>query len=110
SDHALISCVFSVPLDHCAPRQRRSFRGADWEEFPDLLDAHLVRHPLPPLPLHSPEDIDAFVDGLTERVVTVLEAHVPLARPCPYARHWWNGELSTLRRAYNAVHQAITKH
>jgi hypothetical protein len=109
SDHALISCVFAIPLEHCAPRQRRNFRGADWKEYSGLLESHINDNPLPPLPLTSPEDIDTYVDALTSRLVTVLEAHVPLTRPCPYARRWWNGELSALRRAYNATHRAITK-
>ncbi|KAJ7867886.1 hypothetical protein B0H14DRAFT_3441519 [Mycena olivaceomarginata] len=51
--------------------------------------------PLSPIPLHTPVDIDAYVDALTARIVTILEAHMPLARPCPYTRCWWNGELSS---------------
>jgi hypothetical protein len=109
SDHALISCTFAIPLEHHAPRQRHNFRGADWEEFPDLLNAEIARKPLPPLPLHTPEDIDEYVDTLTERITTVLDNHVLLARPSPYSRRWWNAGLSVLRRAYNAAHHAITK-
>ncbi|KAJ6462871.1 hypothetical protein C8R45DRAFT_841494, partial [Mycena sanguinolenta] len=98
SDHALISCVFAIPLEHCTPRQRRNFRGTDWDGFPDLLDAHLLSSPLPPLPLRSPEDIDNYVDALTEGITSVLDRHVPLARTSPYSRRWWNDGLSTLRR------------
>ncbi|KAF7366527.1 putative RNA-directed DNA polymerase from transposon X-element [Mycena sanguinolenta] len=109
SDHALISCVFAIPLEHCAPRQRRNFRGTDWDEFPDLLDAQLHSEPLPQLPLCSPVDIDNYVDALTERMTGVLDRLVPLARASPYSRRWWNDGLSTLRRAYNTAHRAIAK-
>ncbi|KAJ7200618.1 hypothetical protein GGX14DRAFT_340025, partial [Mycena pura] len=98
SDHALISSTLAVPLEHRMPRQRRNFRGTDWDEFPSLLDAELANKPLPPLPLHTPEDIDNYVDTLTERLTTVLERHVPLTRPSPYSRRWWNAGLSVLRR------------
>ncbi|KAJ7235685.1 hypothetical protein C8J57DRAFT_1248308 [Mycena rebaudengoi] len=94
---------------HSVPRQCRNFRGADWEEFPDLLDTEIARKPLPPLPLHTPKDIDDYVNALTKRITTVLDHHVPLAHPSSYLRRWWNTGLSVLRRMYNAAHHAITK-
>ncbi|KAJ7937868.1 hypothetical protein B0H13DRAFT_2302339 [Mycena leptocephala] len=109
SDHSLISCSFAIPFEHCTPCPRRNFRGADWEAWPDLLDDHLAPHLLPPLPLRSPADVDAFAEAFTARVVTVLEAHITLTRVSPHTRHWWNGQLTALRHEYNAAHRAIAK-
>ncbi|KAF8178189.1 hypothetical protein K438DRAFT_1978163 [Mycena galopus ATCC 62051] len=88
SDLALISCIFTIPLEHCAPRQCHNFCRVDWKEFSDLLESHIATNPLLPLPLTSPEDIDAYVDTLTSHLVTVLEAC-----PSPYTHHWWDSDL-----------------
>ncbi|KAJ6532303.1 hypothetical protein DFH09DRAFT_933212, partial [Mycena vulgaris] len=105
SDHVAILTSFDLAVTHHTPPPRRNFRGADWKEYPTLLDKHLVAHPLPPLPLRSREDIDAYTDALTRAIVTTLETHVPLARLSPFTNRWWCKLLSILRSAYNRAHR-----
>ncbi|KAJ7791466.1 hypothetical protein B0H14DRAFT_2253129, partial [Mycena olivaceomarginata] len=80
---------------------RRNFRGTDWSEWEEALESRLAVNPLPPLPLSSHADIDAYTDSLTSSIVAALEAHVPLSRPSPFTNRWWCKKLSELRAVYN---------
>ncbi|KAF7354484.1 putative RNA-directed DNA polymerase from transposon X-element [Mycena venus] len=109
SDHAAVYAKFDVTVTHREIPLRRNFREADWDEFPARLEMHLAANPLPQLPLSTREEIDAYTETFTHAFICAIEEHVPLAKPSPYAKRWWNKTLTLLRKAYNAAHRAIVK-
>ncbi|KAJ6572480.1 hypothetical protein DFH09DRAFT_886343, partial [Mycena vulgaris] len=104
-DHVAILTSFDLVVTHHTPPPHRNFRGADWKEYPALLDKHLTAHPLPLLPLRTCDNIDAYTDALTRSIVSTLEMHVPLSRPSSFTNRWWCKLLSVLRNAYNRTHR-----
>ncbi|KAJ7149187.1 hypothetical protein C8R43DRAFT_829693, partial [Mycena crocata] len=105
SDHVAIHTSFDVAVVHREAPPRRNLRGADWKGWENVLKVHLAASPLPPLPLNSPTEIDAYTDALTHVVVGALDVHVPLSRPSPFTNRWWSRALSELRTTYNRVHR-----
>ncbi|KAJ7450542.1 hypothetical protein FB451DRAFT_965976, partial [Mycena latifolia] len=95
--HLAITTVFDIAIVHCDQPPRRNFRAADWKEFSPVLSAHLVANPLPPLPLTSPAQIDAYTDAFTAVMTSAIAEHVPLSRPSPYSCRWWCAALKILR-------------
>jgi hypothetical protein len=85
SDHVAVIATFNVSIVHRELPRRHNFRGVDWKEFLRLLREHLDAAQLPTSPLSTKEDINAYTDTVTQALVTVIEAHVPLSCHSPYA-------------------------
>ena len=97
SDHRAIETTFQCEAPPTLPPTARfSFREAPWadinRELRDL-EAEVIDI------TDSPE-LDATVGRLTGRISAAIRQLVPVARPSPYGKRWWNPELTVLRNSY----------
>lgn len=44
-----------------------------------------------------------------EIVTDAIDQHNPIAKPCPYAKRWWNEDLSLLRKAYSRLRNQMSR-
>jgi hypothetical protein len=87
----------------------------DWEEFNEELEARLAEIPAP-TPLASKILFHAAVEALTGTIQDMIHTTVPITKPSPHAKRWWNKELLNLKKKKNRLssssykNRAISKH
>jgi hypothetical protein len=102
TDHMPILTVLDLPLERKVSPPSYNFRMADWKVFNEELAARLVDIPLPAI-LTTEVDFQNAVDNLTSTLQDVICTTIPMLKPCPYSKCWWNKELSDLKKAKNKL-------
>src|ERR1700723_4440396 len=74
----------------------------DWKVFNEELAARLVDIPLPAALTTELEFQDA-VNNLTSTLQDVIRTTVPMTKPCPHSKRWWNKDLSDIKKAKNKL-------
>jgi hypothetical protein len=74
----------------------------DWKIFKEELVARLIDIPLPTT-LTTDDDFQTAVESLTSTLQDVIRTTVPVSRPCPHSKKWWNKELSDLKKRKNKL-------
>ena len=109
TDHVPILTIIDLPLERKLQPPFPDFRQVDWPTFNKELTTRLVDIPLPALLTHD----DAFqkaVDDLTATLQEVIRTKVPMSKPCPHSKRWWNKELSTLKKLKNKLSSTSYKY
>lgn len=96
SDHAAILTTLNLPDSDTPlipPAPRLNWKKADEQKLVSSLSASLqpLTHSLPSSPTRL--ELDACVNQVTEAINTSVHAAVPLAKPLPNARRWWNSAV-----------------
>ena len=93
TDHVPILTVIELEIPSTDYAATRNFKGVDWEEFNGKLSTLL--HDIPAAaPITSEEQFHRATSNLMDTLQKVIEEHVPLSKPCPHAKRWWNKELT----------------
>ena len=79
-----------------------NFRTADWKAFWEELAQQLTQIPELSMLRDDAQFQDAVAD-LTEAIQATIEAVIPLSKPAPHSRRWWNDELSGLKKHLNKL-------
>jgi hypothetical protein len=97
TDHFPIETILdiSAPLVEAIPR--RNFRCVDWDDFNKALQTRLGRLPAPSK-IRMVEEFRERVQRLDEAVDDTIAEKVPLTRPCPHSKRWWNQDLKKARK------------
>ena len=104
---------FEVPV--AAIEGRRNFRAVEWPKFREALLDQLGLMP-DPCTLSDEAQFQEVVNDLTSAIQAAIQQMVPTSKPSPYSRHWWNEDLSCLKRQMNRLgsesyrHHAVTDH
>lgn len=115
TDHVPILTTIDIQAAHRPMVPYRNFRMTDWEEFRERLTANLADHPMP-RELSNKREFNSAVSSLTQALQDTIEEAVPLSKPILYSKHWWNSDLSLLKKEKNQlnhllyIHQACTDH
>ncbi|GLB41456.1 putative encoded by [Lyophyllum shimeji] len=110
TDHLPVITEVELPLARTSFPPSKNFPAADWEAFSDALKEKLSLHP-PACRIASKEEFDAKVNLLTSIIQEVIadDRIVPMRKPCPFSKCWWNAELTQLKslwsRASNEAHK-----
>ncbi|CAK5280784.1 unnamed protein product [Mycena citricolor] len=108
TDHMPILSELIINVGTCAQTPRRVWRAADWKGFRNTLATHLEAHP--PKPLRSPGDIEAEIETIDTAINIAVDKHVPLAKPCPHTKRWWNPKLTDERRVTQKMQRISYAH
>ena len=101
SDHRAVVTEFDVDEETVPQEARLLLKHAQWPKVRDHVAAHLQQDNF----LHS-YDIDELAAKITSIAQEALERHCPKAKPSPYAKRWWNADLTALRQAYTMQRNA----
>ena len=101
-DHVPIHTIIDTGILPTAFEPYRNFRTADWKALWEELAQQLTRIPEPSMLRDDAQFQDAVTD-LTEAIQATIEAVVPLSKPVLHSRHWWNDELSGLKKHLNKL-------
>jgi len=102
SDHGHIHTTYSIRRPEPARVGKMLFKEANWNK----IGAHIsnLKHSNP-----CPPDLDMAAQWLQDTVSDTLAKYCPRSKPSPYARRWWNGELTSMRRSYTAARNRASK-
>src|ERR1700690_2653779 len=102
TDHMPILTILDLPLERKVSPPSHNFRMTDWKAFNEELAACLVDIPLPTA-LTTEIDFQDVVNNLTSTLQDVIRTTVPMTKPCPHSKRWWNKDLSDLKKAKNKL-------
>ena len=102
SDHLAIISVFDIEISAQMRRERLLFKEAPWQRIREAASNILKTSPLP---TGTQEKCDRLIDAVSQAV----QAHTPIARPSPYAKRWWNKELTSLRGAQSRLRNLLRR-
>ena len=101
ADHLPVHIVLETFPQWSAPVERCSFEKVDWPAFIRMLTQHLQDEEVSAnLHIDTAEDLDKFVDSVTQAIQAAIERHAPKIWLSPFAKWWWTSELTRLRRKY----------
>ena len=93
TDHVPILTVLELEVPSNVHNATHNFKGVDWEEFNEKLSTLLLDIPMP-MPITSEEQFHKATNDLMLALHRAIEENVPLSKPCPHAKRWWNKELT----------------
>ena len=102
TDHLPILSKLDIPIARSPPRSFRNFRATDWDDFTSHLTDILA--PLPsPKRILSHTQFRTALDVLNAAISNTIEKHVPISKPLPHTKRWWNQDLTTARKKKNRL-------
>lgn len=102
TDHVPIHTIVDIYTDHKESAPFRNFRMTNWPEFREKLAENLADIPTPK-ELKSEEMFNKAVQSLTQVLQDTIEEAVPLSKPMPHSRRWWNADLTRLKKEKNRL-------
>jgi hypothetical protein len=114
TDHVPILTVLDIEVVHNPTAPFRN-RMVDWKGFREHLAKQLKEIPEPKR-IETEKEYNEAINALTTVIQDTIKDAVPLSKPVPHSRQWWNKDLSTLKREKNRInnqsyiHRAITNH
>ena len=101
SDHRAIMTEFDVSEETELQEARLLIKHAQWPRVRKEVGAALAQDNL-----LANYDVDELAARITSTTSDALEKHCPRAKPSPYAKRWWNADLTSLREAYTKQRNA----
>lgn len=102
TNHYPIFALFNLDIDRVEPAPRRNFAKADWEDFTTLLRNKLSTAGLTKGELTSKQDMQTNLRKLTHVISETIEIQVPITKPLPFTKRWWNKDLEIKRKQKQA--------
>ena len=104
TDHYPICCTIDVQVEQFTPPTTKNFKEADWQTMRKILKSNLPEHIQK---IRTKAQLDNQLEALYETILKTIQETVPDRRPTPYAKRWWNAELTEHRkRAKRKARQA----
>ena len=96
SDHEAIETHLNLQAPQPTSEPKRLWKSAPWSKIRDKIQESVEEM----RPSNTPSDIDGYYKELQRIILKAIEELVPLAKPSPYAKRWWNTNLTDLRKAF----------
>jgi Endonuclease-reverse transcriptase len=115
TDHVPILTILNIEATHNPTAPFHNYRMVDWKEFREHLAKRLEDIP-EPKEIETEKEYNEAVNALTTAIQDTIEDAIPLSKPVPHSRRWWNRDLSSLKKEKNRInnqsylHRAITDH
>ena len=115
TDHVPILMTLDLEVPARVIETRRNFRAMDWLKFQETLAEQLATMP-DPCTLLNKAQFQRATDNLMAALQAAIKLTVPVSKPSPHSCHWWNKDLSWLKKEMNRLggtsykYHAITDH
>lgn len=108
TDHLPVITVAELPVPRSPTSPVPNFHDVDWEEFNKALKDDLSRNS-PALHISSEAEFTSKVDLLTTIIQRTIASQVPMRKPCPFSKRWWNREIADLVDKKNKLSNEMSK-
>ena len=109
TDHIPIHTVIDTGIPSTTLEPYRNYRTVDWKVFREELAVQLTQIPEPTM-LQDDAQFQQAITGLTVAIQATTEVIVPLSKPVPHSRRWWNEELMALKKRLNKLNNESYKY
>jgi hypothetical protein len=96
SDHLAIDIEFDLALSESREAERKLWKHAKWEQLRETVANELATRPRP----DNDKDLNVYAQYILDLTTVAVQKHVPVSRPCKYAKRWWTEDLTKLRKDY----------
>ncbi|KAF9231251.1 hypothetical protein BU15DRAFT_7274, partial [Melanogaster broomeanus] len=97
TDHVPILSVIELETPRVEYRETRNFREVDWQKFQCTIEEKMAMYPTAH-PIITDREFQEVAHALTAAMTEAISLHVPMSRPNPHSKRWWNRDLSILRK------------
>jgi hypothetical protein len=97
TNHYPVICRIWIGVEGNKFKLRHNFRDVNWPEFARELILKLSELPIPEK-ITERQEVAIRLQAVDDVIHQTIAEHVPLTKPCPYSKHWWNKDLSTHRK------------
>jgi ribonuclease HI len=101
ADHLPIITCLDMPVPRAPPRSLPDFHNMDIEAFNTALQAKLTDNPAQLIT--SKEAFHNKVNQLTAIIQDTITEQIPIRKPCPFSKRWWNPDLTALKKKKNRL-------
>ena len=102
TDHLPIVMELDLTIQQATPSPTQDMRKANFNIINTKLQTRLEeQHPTKCI--WCKEDVEGAVDTLVRIIKEILDEEVPISKPLPYAKRWWTGELTKLKKEKNRL-------
>ncbi len=103
-DHRSVLVEISIPVEGTTPEPKLNWRATDWEEYNEIVEASLRDNNIDQMldSMESTEDINKVVQTLNNAYLQANES-VPVKKPSPHAKRWWNAELTAMHWRFRNI-------
>ena len=109
TDHFPIETVLDISALLVDVEPWRDFRRVDWEDFIKTFRTRLGRLPTPTV-IRTIEKFQERIWRLDKVVNNTIAEKVPLTRPCPHSKRWWNQGLKKARKETRRLGREAAKY
>ena len=102
SDYIAIESFFDLSLPEKPKIERFLFKETPWSRIREKITELLAS-------FSQISNTQGKCNRLIGAVLQAVQSLVPIARPSPYAKRWWNSELTQLRRLYSQLRNIMTR-
>ncbi|CAK5267064.1 unnamed protein product [Mycena citricolor] len=95
TDHMPILFSFHCNIGNKLFTPKPNWRATNWQEFRKTLESELNLRPRHNI--NDATDIEEEIRKVDEAIAAAIQKHVPMTKPSPHSKRWWNPGLSTLR-------------
>lgn len=110
TDHITIVTELEINLERTEPQARKNFRAADWTRFRESLE-ELLGATDPPAEIQSIDEFERRRAELENAIQAVIDNDeiVPVSKPSPFCKRWWNADLAAERKAVGKLSRTSYK-
>ncbi|KIK79513.1 hypothetical protein PAXRUDRAFT_161154 [Paxillus rubicundulus Ve08.2h10] len=94
--HIPILSTLKLEIPHAQNKSNRNFHNIDWEEFNKSLLPRLGQMG-PPCTITTQAEFGRAASNLTRAIQETIKEVVPLSKPSPHLKQWWNHDLALMR-------------
>ena len=102
TDHFPIITNILLPQERATVHPSHNFREADWDNFRSKLKLKLQLIPDPPN-IDNVEQLTLEAEQLTQALQKTISEEIPITKPRPDSKRWWNGDLKRKRKGINRL-------
>ena len=107
TDHLPIVTILDLQYHPITTPRRFNFKRANWEKYEEILEERLNRSETLNRPsFQSAEGLEEAVNELYRILQDVTEETIPMIKPLPHLKHWWNDDLTLKRKEKNRASAA----
>ena len=103
TDHVPILTRIDLDIPPVLDADFKNYKEVDWESFNTFLSNLLTRLPL--TPIETEEQFQETARALNLALRETVENCVPKTRPSPHSRHWWNKDLTKMKKEVNRLNR-----
>ena len=97
TDYVPIHTIIDTGIPPTAFEPYQNYKAVDWKAFQEELTQQLVQI-LEPAILHDDMQFQSAVISLTKAIQAATDRVIPVSKPAPHSRQWWNKVLSALKK------------